>query len=252
MNITADFHSHTRYSHGTGTVEDNVVAAMSLGLRALAITDHGERHPLIGVKPSEFDAMRRDVTAVAKEYRFRVLLGIEANILSPRGEIDLRDEDAAKLDIVLAGFHLTAYPLKFRDLFALPLNALTRYVCKNSAKQKIVNTEALVRAVTEHDIDVITHPGFRIDVDFKALGEACAATGTYVELSSRHKTPDLKGVEQIIDTGAKILINSDAHKPVNVGKCGYALQIAETLGLDDTVVANLSDKPIVFRRGAVV
>ena len=117
MNIRADFHSHTKYSHGTGTVEDNVVAAMSLGLEALAITDHGERHPLIGVKPSRFDEMRRDVDAVAKEYRFRVLLGIEANILSPRGEIDLSPEDAAKLDVVLAGFHLTAYPLRFKDYF---------------------------------------------------------------------------------------------------------------------------------------
>lgn len=252
MNIRADFHSHTKYSHGTGTVEDNVVAAMSLGLRALAITDHGERHPLIGVKPSRFDEMRRDVDAVAKEYRFRVLLGIEANILSPQGEIDLSPEDAAKLDVVLAGFHLTAYPLRFKDYFKLPLNGVTRYLCRNSAKQRAMNTEAFVRAVTEHEIDVLTHPGFRLDVELKPIGEACAATGTFVELSSRHETPDLKGVEILAATGAKLIVNSDAHKPARVGKCEYALDIVQKLGLDGDTVVNISDKPIVFRRGTTV
>ena len=241
MNIRADFHSHTKYSHGTGTVEDNVVAAMSLGLRALAITDHGERHPLIGVKPSRFDEMRRDVDAVAKEYRFRVLLGIEANILSP-----------AKLDVVLAGFHLTAYPLRFKDYFKLPFNGVTRYLCRNSAKQRAMNTEACVRAVTEHEIDVLTHPGFRLDVELKPIGEACAASGTFVELSSRHKTPDLKGTEVLASTGAKLIVNSDAHKPSRVGKCEYALDIVQKLGLDGDTVVNISDKPIVFRRGTTV
>ena len=252
MKITADFHSHTKYSHGTGTVEDNVLAAMSLGLRALAITDHGERHPLVGVKPSRFDEMRRDVLTVAKENRFRVLLGIEANILSPRGEIDLSEEDADKLDIVLAGFHLTAYPPRFRDYFALPFNGLTRYICKNSARQKAMNTDAFVRAVTENRIDVLTHPGFRIDVDLKAIGEACAAVGTYMELSSRHRTPDLKGAEAAANAGAKFIINSDAHKPALVGKCDYALELADKLGLGEDEVVNVSDRPVVFRRGLEV
>lgn len=252
MNIRADFHSHTKYSHGTGTVEDNVVAAMSLGLRALAITDHGERHPLIGVEPSRFDEMRRDVDAVAKEYRFRVLLGIEANILSPQGEIDLSPEDADKLDVVLAGFHLTAYPLRFKDYFKLPLNGVTRCLCRNSAKQRALNTEAFVRAVTEHEIDVLTHPGFRLDIELKPIGEACAASGTFVELSSRHKTPDLKGTEVLASTGAKLIVNSDAHKPSRVGKCEYALDIVQNLGLGDEEVVNISDKPITFRRGLVI
>lgn len=252
MRITADFHSHTKYSHGTGTVEDNVVAAMSLGLRALAITDHAERHPLIGVKPSHFDAMRQDVTAVAKEYRFKALLGIEANILSPLGEIDLLPEDASKLDVVLAGFHLTAYPLRFKDYFKLPFNGVTRCVCRNTAKQRALNTEAFVRAVTEHEIDVLTHPGFRLDVELKPIGEACAATGTFVEISSRHETPDIEGTELLASTGAKLIVNSDAHKPARVGKCEYALDVVQKIGLGDDVVVNISDKPVTFRRGFTV
>lgn len=252
MKIVADFHSHTRYSHGTGTVEDNAVAAMSLGLRALAITDHGERHPLIGVAPSRFGEMRRDVTAVAKEYRFNILLGIEANIVGINGEIDLSEEDASALDIVLAGFHLTALPYTFRDFRSLTVNGLTRCLFRNTAKQRAANTDAFVKAVTRNGIDVLTHPGFRLDVELGPIGEACAATGTFVELSSRHQTPDVKGIETLAATGAKLIVNSDAHKPSRIGKCEYALDAVERIGLDDSVVVNISDKPIVFRRGLKV
>ena len=116
MKITADFHTHTRYSHGTGTVNDNVVNALSLGMRAVAITDHAKNHPLIGVKPEKIDTIRKDVVTADKEYRnIRVLLGLEANLISPRGDIDVTEEQADKLDILLVGFHLTAYQKRFAD-----------------------------------------------------------------------------------------------------------------------------------------
>ena len=66
--IFADLHTHTTYSHGKGSVEDNVRAAKFRGLSCLAVTDHGVRHPLVGVKREKFAAMRRDVSAAAEKY----------------------------------------------------------------------------------------------------------------------------------------------------------------------------------------
>ena len=66
--IFADLHTHTTYSHGNGSVEDNVRAAKFRGLSCLAVTDHGVRHPLVGVKREKFAAMRRDVSAAAEKY----------------------------------------------------------------------------------------------------------------------------------------------------------------------------------------
>lgn len=253
MKITADFHTHTRYSHGTGTVTDNVVNALSLGLRAVAITDHARNHPLVGVKPQKIDEIRKDVVAVGKEYRnIRVLLGLEANLISPRGDIDVDEELADKLDVLLVGFHLTAYQKKFGDYFGLPLNGVTHIFCKNSAKQIARNTQAVVDCVLKNKVDVLTHPGFRINVDPAAIAEACAETGTYMEISSRHRTPDVKGIEKALAAGAKLIVNSDAHKPVNVGKCEWALDLVGQMGLTSEEVVNLSDKPIKFRRGLVV
>lgn len=250
MKITADFHTHTRYSHGTGTVNDNVVNALSLGMRAVAITDHAKNHPLIGVKPEKIDTIRKDVVTADKEYRnIRVLLGLEANLISPRGDIDVTEEQADKLDILLVGFHLTAYQKRFADYFALPWNGFTHIFCKNTAKQIARNTQAFVDCITKNKVDVLTHPGFRLDVDCKAIAAACAAMGTYMELSSRHRTPSAKDVEMIVAAGAKLIVNSDAHKPANVGKCDWAISVAEEIGLGEEEIVNVSDKPIKFRRG---
>ena len=36
-----DYHTHTTFSHGKGSIEDNVKEAVKKGLKAIAITDHG-------------------------------------------------------------------------------------------------------------------------------------------------------------------------------------------------------------------
>lgn len=44
MIITADYHTHTNYSHGKGTPEENVLAAIEKGLRRIAISEHAGAH----------------------------------------------------------------------------------------------------------------------------------------------------------------------------------------------------------------
>ena len=49
MILTADYHTHTPYSHGKNTVAENVARAKELGLKEIAITDHGLTHIVFGV-----------------------------------------------------------------------------------------------------------------------------------------------------------------------------------------------------------
>ncbi len=80
----ADYHTHTRHSHGSGSVLDNVEAAHHRGLQAIAITDHGPASLFhIGVSSlSAFDAIRQEVNAAQKMYPgIEVLLGAEANVI---------------------------------------------------------------------------------------------------------------------------------------------------------------------------
>lgn len=50
MRILSDYHTHTIYSHGKGTIEENVEAARKIGLKILAISDHGPGHMGFGIK----------------------------------------------------------------------------------------------------------------------------------------------------------------------------------------------------------
>ncbi|MEG1991468.1 MAG: PHP domain-containing protein, partial [Christensenella sp.] len=66
LRITADTHTHTVHSHGTGTVEDNVRAAIDRGLSCIAVSDHGMQHLCYNIK--NMDDYLRDIDAVRKKY----------------------------------------------------------------------------------------------------------------------------------------------------------------------------------------
>lgn len=248
IRLTADYHSHTRYSHGSGTIMDNAKAASLKGLEILAITDHAVRHPIVGVSPRKYDKMRRDLEEVQKSFdNLTLMLGIEANILGMAGDIDVKDEDAAKLDIVLAGYHLTSFPYRLSDYFKITWNALTKYTMKSTKGQIARNTTMFVNAIKRHKIDILTHPGFRLDIDYKEVGKACADYGTYVELSSRHKTPDEKSIEQLLSTDCVFVINSDAHKPENIASCDFAIDLVKKYEIPEERIANISGKRLDLR-----
>lgn len=247
--VHSDFHTHTTYSHGTGSVEDNVIAARRAGLRCVAITDHAVRHPLVGVRPSRIPAMRADVDAVQKKYPdIRVLLGMEANLIGMQGEIDLRPQDIRQLDIVLAGYHLSAVPKRVSDIFRIQAGGVFKHVFRTNTKaQRERNTEMFMRAVQKNPIDILTHPGFRLDVDYERIGQACAEYGTYIEISSRHRVPDAEALQALAACGAQFVINSDAHKPTNIAHWDWALQQAEAAGIGPDRIVNIGNRNIVWR-----
>ena len=60
MLLTGDYHTHTIYSHGSGTVMDNAVAAKELGLKEIAITDHGFEQMAFGIKRNKVPQLIAD------------------------------------------------------------------------------------------------------------------------------------------------------------------------------------------------
>ena len=55
-----DYHTHTTYSHGTGSIADNVRAAHEKGLREIAITDHGAGNIAHGMGYAKLGKMRAE------------------------------------------------------------------------------------------------------------------------------------------------------------------------------------------------
>ena len=100
MVIFGDYHTHTIYSggrfnvkHATGTILENAMMAKQKGLKQIAITEHGFSHKLYGVKRKNIDKMRKEIDEAKKTTGIDILLGIEANIISSEGDVDLTDED---------------------------------------------------------------------------------------------------------------------------------------------------------------
>ena len=60
MHILADYHTHTKYSHGKGTIEENVLEAISKGIKTIGISDHGYKHLAYGIKLNDIYKMREE------------------------------------------------------------------------------------------------------------------------------------------------------------------------------------------------
>ena len=101
MKILGDYHTHTNFSHGSGSVLKNAESAKQKGLKEIAITDHGFGHRLYAVKRSKFASVIADAKNAETTTGVKVLVGIEANFLSEQGDIDLTPEEIKNLDEIL-------------------------------------------------------------------------------------------------------------------------------------------------------
>ena len=60
MKLIYDLHTHTVFSHGKGTIEENVKVAKQKGLTKIAITDHGFEHFYFAVKRKNLSFMKSE------------------------------------------------------------------------------------------------------------------------------------------------------------------------------------------------
>jgi putative hydrolase len=202
--ISCDVHAHTIHSgHAFSTVNELAAAAAEASLELIAITDHGpsmEGAPhagyfeMVGRLPSEILGVR-------------ILMGVEANIVSFDGGLDLPADILMRQHLVLAGLH-------------------ERTALKRGTKAD--HTQAIRRAMECGCVHVIAHPyrpGFEVEV--KELARVAAETGVCLEINVsliRWATSDdgdpAKSevmdhhrhlVEEMARTGARCTIASDAH-----------------------------------------
>ncbi|HYE08773.1 MAG TPA: PHP domain-containing protein [Patescibacteria group bacterium] len=240
MTLYADYHTHTIYSHGKGTIMDNVMAARSKGLTELAITDHGIRHFTFGVKKKNIAKMRDEIDRINEHCDgVKVLLGMECNIISSEGDIDMNDEIRKYLDILLVGYHMMVMPKGLKDVWNIyGLNYLEKFFSYNTEKVKEKNTISIAKAIEKHKIDIITHPGARIPIDTTYIAQIAAKAGTALEINSHSSAMTAEHVKAAAKYGVKFVINSDAHRPEDVGRLDNGLRIALEAGLDSSQIIN--------------
>ncbi len=250
--LVADYHTHTYYSHGRGSIECNVRQALEKGLTRIALTDHGFSQPLMGMTGEKLMQMRRIIDCLNRKYQgqIEILLGVEANVVSMDGRIDVPEKYLSLLDILAVGLHrmvlTTSQGYVWRVKWAMNASTVFHGLRKRLARSC---TEALIAAIQRYDVDVLTHPGYHYPVLMDPLAAAAAKTGTAIEINSAHGLPHADALKLALNHGVNFLIGSDAHCPERVGDFALALELAKQAGVPPERILNSSESAISLKRG---
>lgn len=234
-----DYHTHTVFSHGKGTVEDNVLVARMRGLKEVAISDHGPGHNFYGIKREALPELRRQVEEMNQKYDdIKVYVSVEANFVHRTNFLDVEPDEYDDYDFVIAGYHYGVtdgdcmWNFRNNKFGKIGLGGDTEALRKR-------NTDMVVEALYKNDIKILTHPGDKGPFDMHALARACQETGTWMEISSRHEHLNPEEIKICAKYDVDFVISSDAHKPEHVGSFEGALDKAIAAGLDLDRIINL-------------
>ncbi len=237
-----DLHTHTVFSHGKGQIEDNVRAGIAKGLKAIGISDHGPGHVSYGIKRSVVPEMRRQITELRDKYKeIEIYLGVEANIINPSGNLDVRRNEFDQYDYILAGYHFGVFGEKpIQAAIINSVNYIWSYKLHREFKwQKKKNTELVIRSLYENDYYLLTHPGDKGPFDIDAIAKACEETDTLMEISTWHPDLTVPAIKTSMKYDVGFIISSDAHHPSRVGDCEGGVKRALEAGLDLSRIRNL-------------
>ena len=206
-NLKGSLHNHSNWSDGRGTLEEIAEYMQELGCEYWAITDHSKSSfQANGLQPDRLERQIKEVQALNQKLaregsKFRLLTGTEADILA-EGKLDFENDLLAQLDVVVASLHQSA------------------------GQNEAENTRRLIAAAENPYVHFLAHPTGRLllerepyKVDQMAVIDACAATGTWIELNSNPMRFDMdwRLWRHAKEKGVKCVINCDAHRNEHAG-----------------------------------
>ncbi len=210
--VRCDLQMHSLYSDGTASIADMARAARDLGYAYIAITDHSQSLGVAGgLTPERLRQQRAEIDELNRQLApFRILQGSEVEIRAD-GSLDFPDEVLAGLDIVLASVH------------------------SGMRQDKATMTVRVIRAMRNPHVDILAHPTGRLigqreplELDFEAIVNTAAETGTILEINGQPNRLDLDGehARLALKRGVLISLGTDAHAPDGLGVMPFAVAMA--------------------------
>lgn len=246
MYFFGDYHMHTKNSDGRGTLEQMVKAAMDKGLKEIAITDHGPSNLFVGISSLDILLKTKDYARSLNEIydgEFRILVGVEADVTSCNGDIDIPYEIYSQLDLLLVGLHPHVITDNFKSgAYIVGGNKLARLIPGVRDAVIEVNTKALAAAMRRHKVDIVTHPGLGMPVNISEIAAACRSAGCAFEINTGHNYISPGEVRSALEQGCRIIVNSDAHFPETVGELQTGWEVLIAAKADPEQVVNLTQK----------
>ena len=201
-----DLHTHTLFSDGELIPSELVRRSEYIGYSAIALTDH--------VDSSNIDFIIPRIINVAK---------------------DLNDCQSVR---VIPGVELTHVPPDFMGSLVVRAREL-------GAKLVVIHGETVVepvaqgtnRAGLEAGADILAHPGLLSLEDARLAAEK----GIYLEISARsgHSFTNGHVARLAQETGAQLILNSDAHSFSDLMTEEFASKVVEGAGLPSGSLSDL-------------
>ena len=240
MVIYGDYHTHTTYSHGKGSILDNATVAKNKGLKELAITDHGFSHKAFGLKRSQVDNIIVDIQKAHKSTGVNILFGIEENFTSLDGRIGVLKRDLDFLNIVSVGYHRFAKPYLARDAFKLFLPNNMHFFTKAQIER---NTMTILKAIETQPINIITHLGVGMPVNIDEIAKMAHEKNVFIELNGKRIAFTRADIETLLKHDTKFILNSDAHRPERVGDVSNGMNYVFKYSIPEKNIVNLGKRP---------
>ncbi len=200
--LKGSLHNHSNWSDGRCTLEQIADYMMELGCAYWAITDHSKSSfQANGLTPERVRQQLEEIRAVNKKLEadgtdFRLLTGSEVDILAG-GKLDFDDDLLAELDVVVASVH------------------------QGFTQSEAEMTKRVITAVENRYVHILGHLTGRLllereayKINQMAVIDACAATGTWIELNASPMRLDMdwRLWHRAKEKGVKCVINCDAHR----------------------------------------
>jgi histidinol phosphatase-like PHP family hydrolase len=220
--LRGDLHTHTSLTDGIASLDDMVAAADKRGYLYYAVTDHAPNLVMQQMTDEKMLRQRQQVAALAHTAGLTLLHGTELNIAAD-GSVDWDAGFLDRFDLCVASVHSS---------FDQDRNTMT---------------SRFITAVENPHVNIIGHPLTRklgrrppVDVDLGALYDACARTGTALEINASPERMDLppQDIAAAKAAGVKFAIDTDAHSIVHLNNARYGVAAARLGGLTPDDVIN--------------
>ncbi len=238
--MTFDLHTHTTFSHGKGSIEENVKVAIDKGLEGIAISDHGRDHLFFGIRKDALKEMRKEIERLKEVYpQIQIYLSVEANIYDIGNGTDAKILEQKYCDFIIAGYHFGVH-----DGYCISNWLHSKGLIRNVAtieKYKQRNTKMIVSAIKANNLKILTHPGDKAIIDIMEVAKACEENNVLMEISSHHEQLTVEDLKKLKNTEVRFVISSDAHKPEHIGTFEPALKRALEAEIDINRIVNIEE-----------
>jgi putative hydrolase len=233
--LEADLHVHSLFSAcGLHTYLELIEHGRRIGLKALAITDHGLAvggGHLTSVFFERFQPPYDDI---------KVYKGIELNLLDGKGTVDVSWQFMPFIDVLLLGVHPN-----------LPAD-----------RSKKFYTDMVLAALDRNPfIDILSHPNDPMyPLDYLKIARRAKTTGVALELNNSkvlYKRSTVEDAFELIyackEAGCSMAVNSDTHAIQELGRDDEVRPLIEKAGFPAELIVNrtieTTERFIEGRRG---